>query len=638
MFAADSDQTSAAEKELQAAKFEELTQILLSAGYFRARIPSLSEFDKVVGGLCWSISASGAIVDVDLFFQENSTIGQKIKLAENIVEALRRMKCPFPLQAHQIQGEDFPALFPIIQWLVKKVIEYRELTGDLTRLFSEYRFGTEYVDPSDETFTDDFTAGVSERYGPLRRMKRSAAAKAKLSGLDARVSSVLLEYGERVISRDDAESKEGAAGEGGAAGGGIAAAAAAAAGAGGLRSAGGGAGGGTAFERQLAAAQRAAAEEEAAMAREAAAMQKMLLKTMATVDGDDASLTGSSVAGIVGLQSELIREAAAEYSEQAEEIRRAAEEAGGGGGGGAGGALGIFKRQKAALERQLAERRAEAEAAEEERAAAAAALRAAAAAREKAAKYNARVVRETKKLEAVESREEFAADLAELKALVQLNEALKAQEAAFKASCLSQRSRLTALIAELEAAEGDDEAERLAEIEAMHEELLAKYNKARQLLAKKNQALARLLRKLDDVPARSELIQYERRFVELYEAVAAKLEEHRKFVAVFNSSVTVRDLLSKEATLLESISSQTDALDSRAGREAFSKAMSGILAGLEDTQRKKTAALDDLVERKESLEEEHARLVEKQRRYFAAVKELQDACTKNDQLVAALEG
>lgn len=41
------DQTSAAEKKYQAAKYADIIEILLSAGYFRARINGLSEFDKV---------------------------------------------------------------------------------------------------------------------------------------------------------------------------------------------------------------------------------------------------------------------------------------------------------------------------------------------------------------------------------------------------------------------------------------------------------------------------------------------------------------------------------------------------------------------------------------------------------------
>ena len=40
--------------------FSEIVELLLSAGYFRARISGLSPFDKVVGGLAWAITASSA--------------------------------------------------------------------------------------------------------------------------------------------------------------------------------------------------------------------------------------------------------------------------------------------------------------------------------------------------------------------------------------------------------------------------------------------------------------------------------------------------------------------------------------------------------------------------------------------------
>ena len=98
------DQTSEAEKIFRRENFDEIVSALLSAGYHRATVASLSEFDKVVGGLCWCITSIGMDVDVDILFQENSTIGQRIALSEAIVTTLRLLNCPHPLQAHQIQG------------------------------------------------------------------------------------------------------------------------------------------------------------------------------------------------------------------------------------------------------------------------------------------------------------------------------------------------------------------------------------------------------------------------------------------------------------------------------------------------------------------------------------------------------
>ena len=87
--------------------YDEICQMLVAGGYFRARIPSLPPFDKMLGGLAWSITASNVDVDVDLNFDEEMTLGQKIRLAENVIAALRKMRCPSNLQPHQIRGLDF---------------------------------------------------------------------------------------------------------------------------------------------------------------------------------------------------------------------------------------------------------------------------------------------------------------------------------------------------------------------------------------------------------------------------------------------------------------------------------------------------------------------------------------------------
>lgn len=72
------DQTSQAELALQAKALDDLLRLLLNAGYFRARIAALDAFDKVVGGLCWCITSSGIAVDVDVLYDEDQSLGQKM--------------------------------------------------------------------------------------------------------------------------------------------------------------------------------------------------------------------------------------------------------------------------------------------------------------------------------------------------------------------------------------------------------------------------------------------------------------------------------------------------------------------------------------------------------------------------------
>lgn len=40
-----------------------------------------------------------------------------------------------------LKGEDFANLFPVVQWLVRRVIETRAQTGNIIRAFSEFEFG-----------------------------------------------------------------------------------------------------------------------------------------------------------------------------------------------------------------------------------------------------------------------------------------------------------------------------------------------------------------------------------------------------------------------------------------------------------------------------------------------------------------
>lgn len=60
------------------AKYVEIIELLLAAGYFRARINTLSPFDRVIGGMAWCLTNSAVDVDVDVIFIENATIGQKM--------------------------------------------------------------------------------------------------------------------------------------------------------------------------------------------------------------------------------------------------------------------------------------------------------------------------------------------------------------------------------------------------------------------------------------------------------------------------------------------------------------------------------------------------------------------------------
>ena len=66
------------EDEEQIRKMEEISELLIVAGYFRARIKGLHNFDKIIGGMCWSIQMCNIDLDVDIFYQDSLSIGQKM--------------------------------------------------------------------------------------------------------------------------------------------------------------------------------------------------------------------------------------------------------------------------------------------------------------------------------------------------------------------------------------------------------------------------------------------------------------------------------------------------------------------------------------------------------------------------------
>ncbi|VVC39651.1 Coiled-coil domain of unkwon function DUF2037 [Cinara cedri] len=128
------------EDEEQSQKLQEILDLLIAAGYFRARIKGLSPFDKIVGGLTWCIDNCNVDLDVDLHFDESLVIGQKIALTEKIVSVLPKMKCPYQIEPHQIQGLDCIHVFPVVQWLVKRSIENIKERGKLLMHYAANQF------------------------------------------------------------------------------------------------------------------------------------------------------------------------------------------------------------------------------------------------------------------------------------------------------------------------------------------------------------------------------------------------------------------------------------------------------------------------------------------------------------------
>ncbi|NWW96807.1 CCD93 protein, partial [Rhynochetos jubatus] len=600
-------QVETREDEEQNIKLTEILELLVAAGYFRARIKGLSPFDKVVGGMTWCITTCSFDIDVDLLFQENSTIGQKIALTEKIVSVLPKMKCPHRLEPHQIQGLDFIHIFPVVQWLVKRAIETREEMGDYVRSYSISQFQKTHRLPEDEEFMQrkekavKTVTDICEVYKPQRKYKRQKGAE-ELLDEESKVHATLLEYGRRYgFSRqagktEQAEDKK------------------------------------ITLPPGLAAAGKAEPCDEDDLQAAEELRIKTLMTGMAAMATGEGKLTASTVGQIVGLQSDEIKQIVSEYAEKQSEL--SAEER-----PERLGAAQQHRRKMASLNKQILQQTKLLEELQAQYADLQAKCAEAKKTLAEVKSYSEKLDKELAALETIESQAD-SSTLQSLRALVAMNENLKSQEQEFKAHCREEMERLQQNIENLKAetVENGDEQEPDKIIEQQYQTEKEKLQKIRLLLARRNREIAILQRKIDEVPSRAELTQYQKRFIELYGQVSATHKETKQFFTLYNTLDDKKVYLEKEVNLLNSIHDNFhQAMESSGSREQFLRQMEQIVEGIKQNRMKMEKKKQENKMRRDQLNDEYLELLEKQRLYFKTVKEFKEECRKNEMLLSKLK-
>ncbi|XP_054642895.1 coiled-coil domain-containing protein 93 [Dunckerocampus dactyliophorus] len=594
-------QVEAREDEEQSIKLAEILELLLAAGYFRARIKGLSPFDKVVGGMTWCITTCNYDIDIDLLFQENSTIGQKIALTEKIVSVLPKMKCPHLLEPHQIQGLDFIHVFPVVQWLVKRAIETREQMGDYVRAYSISQFQKAYSLPENDDVCQrakvvGAVSDVLEVYKPQRKYRRQKDA-GELLDEESKVHSTLLEYGRRHgFSKQSKQDK-------------------------------------LDDKKALPAKDpvQEVSEEEALWAAEEIRI-KSLITRMAAMADEEGQLTASTVGHIVGQQSEEIKLIASAYAEKHLEVSSEdfTERYG---------PLHQHLRAVASLNKQIQQKtdqlgELQANLAEVKRGCNEAKRKLLEATGE-----SERLKNELMTLEDMESQADSSM-LEKLRGLVTMNENLKVQEQEFRTHCRDEMTLLQRTIEELRTASGQDTEEEKERNQLIHKQYNTdreKLQKIRLLMARRNREIVILQRKIDEVPSRAELTQYQKRFVELYSQVSATHKETKQFFTLYNTLDDKKVYLEKEVHLLNSIHDNfQQAMSSSSDKEQFLRQMEQIVEGIKQSRIKMEKKKQENKMRRDQLNDEYLELLDKQRLYFKTVKDFKEECRKNEMLLSKL--
>ena len=563
-------------------------------------------------------------------------MGERLRACEAIERALRDMGAPGALRAHQIGGLDADALLPTARWLITRVLETRERRKRDARARAMYAYkrtcGREALGTAR---TRERAArarrALREEYGARRRYKRAAGKEPPRENASRWAKSVMMEYGHKLAGLEAFASAATAV---------LAATrwrrrtrAGKAAGATRASEAGeGGREGAASLVSKVSAlvvAPGAGGDEDDEEEDEAAVSELNALRDLeselAVADGED-TLSSAVARAILGARG-------------GEEILAAAEKFGGEIAiGGTVGKMLAVERKIAAMERKLAAETAAASEARQRAEAAQAEVVAALEELEKVTAYNDKCETETKSLMESVADPEQRASVERVMALIKRASSTKADEKEFKAEC---KKRMLELKDEIERGGEhtltEEERAQIEEVDATHRREREKFEGERAMLNKRSRAVALLRRKLEDIPTRPELIQYERRFEELYDTVQAKLKETRKYFAAYNVLADTKKYLRKEISLLNSVQQQVaPALETLSGKSSLVTALAAIQDGVTANIKLVDAKLKSERDAEAECRARHDDAVRLQRQYVALVKELRDAVARERELSAAL--
>eukprot|EP01065_Artemidia_motanka_P053370 TRINITY_DN9884_c0_g1_i1.p1 TRINITY_DN9884_c0_g1~~TRINITY_DN9884_c0_g1_i1.p1 ORF type:complete len:608 (+),score=289.45 TRINITY_DN9884_c0_g1_i1:57-1880(+) len=577
-------------EEESARGLDEVVGLLVDGGYHRARISALDAFDKVAGGLAWGIHCSRESINVD--FIENANIGHKLKIGENIENALAAMRCPHDLQAHQIQGLDYPRIAAVVRWLLRRVRAVRQEQAVSLWRHAELCF--------ERTFGALPGQQPEERTVAVPQRKYRRGADDDISTEQAHIASVLLEYGHMYQVRADMDVEamvedddEGRA------------------------------------QEQL---KRMLEEQE----QELRALQEQM--EAMPVCKERSKVSGQAVTGLVTQQSDAIARHAQAHDEKMAALRETDEESA------------ALARRRAALERRHEELSKGQERLQAQQEQLAAARDAQAKAEKDVGKKERRLQRIRDELQRLrdelEQDPEKKAVFEALMALKQQADDLRDEEAALRRSCEAKMKEWKARLAEAQAeadaaAEQAADPERQSELEHAVSASSERLIPAQRLAAKRSREVTKIQRAIDEIPSRAELTQYERRFTELYEQVAWKFRETRENFNQYNVASDTRKYLEQERSLLKSVEEQMQSImgpkEPAERKTALAESIKDIVEKVRAGQAKTGERLLGEKRRLEKLVAEYKELVAVQRRHLQGVKDMHEEFARGEHLRGKLE-
>eukprot|EP00752_Nemacystus_decipiens_P006148 g5546.t1 len=181
-------------------------------------------------------------------------------------------------------------------------------------------------------------------------------------------------------------------------------------------------------------------------------------------------------------------------------------------------------------------------------------------------------------------------------------------------------------------------AEGLHRIEAAYQAAAVEREQTASRLSRLRLAVARRQREEDAAPGHAELLQYLLRFEELGRHATERQEQLRRCQAERSTLALTRELLTKQARLLETIAGGVEEASQggKPAREAYMRQITEIIEGVEDSLQNQKRLLDEARSRRQAAERVQASVKDDRKRFLAGTKELADECYKYEALTAHL--
>ena len=195
----------------------------------------------------------------------------------------------------------------------------------------------------------------------------------------------------------------------------------------------------------------------------------------------------------------------------------------------------------------------------------------------------------------------------------------------FKQRCKDEQEKLEKELAQLEKQskklEEKENIKTFDEIDSFYSKEFSNLNAKKKDLSEENKEITSLTRKIQLTPSRLEMLQYQKRFQELYNEINKISELNKKYIADFNNKTEIIELFEQKLDMFKQVANAYKNLTSKEDKLDFKNTLSEIVKNVGDSITQVVQRNKKLINENEDLSAELKILQGKESIYLKLVKE-----------------